>query len=524
MRIFLSGMMGTGKTTVGAVVAKKLGLTCIDLDQHITKLTGRLPTQIFAEQGESAFREVERDAFEALLDQGGQDFVLALGGGTLMNPALRKRALASGTVVTLSASVDELEKRVQNDRSRPLLAAGAARDVIARLLDERKAAYAECHGTLSTIGQSPEVLAEQVIALSKKQMVVVALGERTYRVSIAQGVLATLGPEIASMTKRAVIVTDQNVAHPWADQVEQSLSDANVMVQRVVLTPGEAHKNLAAVEQIWNDALSFGVDRRSMVIGVGGGVVGDLAGFAGSTLLRGLSVGQMPTTLLSMVDSAVGGKTGFDVPQGKNLIGTFQQPAFVVCDINVLSTLPEREYRSGMAEAIKSAWLDSEGAVCKLEADVNALKSKDPRALIDLVKMAITLKARVVTEDERETLGTRMLLNFGHTLGHAIEAAQGYGGIAHGEAVALGMVAAAQVAVRLGRMQSDEQARLINLLRAFALPVDFEKHLDTKTLAFMSTDKKRQDDNVSYVIPERPGVFAIEKLSLTKLEQLLRGA
>jgi 3-dehydroquinate synthase len=292
-------------------------------------------------------------------------------------------------------------------------------------------------------------------------------------------------------------------------------------VIEVVLPPGETAKTVETVARIWDGALEAGIDRRALVVGVGGGVVGDLTAFAASTLLRGLALGQVPTTLLSMVDSSVGGKTGFNRAAGKNLVGTFYQPSFVLCDVETLATLPEAERTAGLAEVVKSAWLEGEDAVAMLEADAELLAAGDRAATVRAVRMSVALKARIVAADETEA-GDRMLLNLGHTLGHAIEAASGYRG-RHGEAVALGIVAAMRVAASLGRIGADEAARAEDLLRRLGLPTDLTPHLDDRTFAYVGSDKKRRGGRIHFVLPGRPGACSIEPLELEALRRALRG-
>jgi 3-dehydroquinate synthase len=291
----------------------------------------------------------------------------------------------------------------------------------------------------------------------------------------------------------------------------------------VKLQGDEAHKTIGSVERIWDAALAAGVDRRAIVIGIGGGVVGDLSAFAASTLLRGVALGQVPTTLLSMVDSSVGGKTGFNRPRGKNLVGTFYQPKFVLCDVDTLSTLPREERIAGLAEAVKSAWLDGESSVAQLEEDAEALLAGDADATIRAVRMSIQLKSRIVHEDERES-GRRMLLNLGHTVGHGLEAASDYRGIRHGEGVALGMIAAMRVAHALGRGRSAETERLTSLLERLGLPTNLDERLNKRALEFIGSDKKRRGDAIHFVIPRLPGETEIELVDLDRVREALTPA
>jgi 3-dehydroquinate synthase len=256
------------------------------------------------------------------------------------------------------------------------------------------------------------------------------------------------------------------------------------------------------------------------VIAVGGGVLGDMAAFAASTILRGIAVAQIPTTLLSMVDSAVGGKTGIDRPQGKNLIGSFHQPRFVLCDVETLTTLPLAERCAGLAEVVKSAWLDGEGSVQLLERNAQALADGELAATAEAVRMSVALKARIVTEDEHET-GVRALLNLGHTLGHAIEAASEYKGLRHGEAVALGMVAAFRLSRRLGIASAEHEARMLTLLGALGLPTEVDRYLDEKAYSFLGADKKRKGGKVRFIVPKGPGDTQILPLGTDEIRALV---
>jgi len=317
-----------------------------------------------------------------------------------------------------------------------------------------------------------------------------------------------------------VLVTDNVVLPLWAADLARALQASGKQVTTVSLSPGEAHKTLASVERIWDAALAAGIDRGGAVVSVGGGVVGDLAGFAASTLLRGIAVGHVPTTLLAMVDSAVGGKTGFDTRHGKNLIGAFHQPRFVLCDVEVLSTLSQLERRAGFAEVVKSAFIEGEHALQQLERDQQALLAGDQAATLRAIRMSVAMKARIVAQDAREA-GVRALLNLGHTVGHAIEAAQGYAGLRHGEAVALGMVAAFGLATRLGVCAAVQRDRMLRLLEALGLPTDVSPFLKPEILAFIASDKKRRGAEVTFVLPSEPGRLELRPLSVAELPRLL---
>jgi shikimate kinase/3-dehydroquinate synthase len=513
--------MGSGKSTVARAVGATAGLPVWDLDEVVAREAGRSVAALFAERGEPAFRDLERRTLRALVERHDRG-VFALGGGTVTDRGLRHDLLRAGTVVTLRAGIDELTRRVGAGEGRPLLADQDVGARLAQLLEARADAYAECHAQIETGGRDVESVVQAVLSSAAEAPIVVPFGQRTYRVEVRRGCRMVAAARVAAVagSARVVLVTDEVVGPLWADEVAASLREAAIAVINVVLPAGEEHKTLRSVERIWEAALAGGIDRGSAVVSLCGGVVGDLSGFAGSTLLRGIAVGHIPTTLLSMVDSAIGGKTGFDTVEGKNLVGTFHQPSFVLCDVDVLTTLPEAERRAGLAEVVKSAWIEGEAAVAGLERDVDALLAGEPEATERAIRMSATMKARVVTLDERES-GLRAVLNLGHTVGHAIEASLGFRGIRHGEAVSLGMVAAFRLAVRLGHAAPADLARLTSLLSAIGLPTAVDQHLNERTLSFIGADKKRRSDRIAFVLPAGPGQVEVRPLSLAALPGLL---
>lgn len=514
MRVFLSGPMGSGKSTLGRALGAELGWPVYDLDSYLCERQQASVPELFARLGEAGFRQVEAQALQALLQTGG-DYVVSLGGGTVTQPALRARLLEAGLLLTLEAPLAVLQARVGQGAGRPLLGGADLAARLSEILASRRTAYAECHGVIDA--GEPD-LAQQVAcarAIMDRAPIAVPLGDRTYRVEVAPGIRQEVVDRVAD-TSGIVLVSDETVAPHWLQPLSSALQARGLRHTSVVIPAGESEKHIGSVQRIWDAALAFGIDRRAMLIGVGGGVIGDMTGFAAATLLRGVRVGHMPTTLLSMVDSAVGGKTGFDTPQGKNLIGAFHQPAFVLADPDVLRTLPDAELRAGLAEVVKSAWIDGEASVAMLEADAAALLRRDEAALVRAIRMSCRLKARVVTADEHEG-GLRAVLNLGHTVGHAIEAAQGYEGVRHGEAVALGMVAACRFAGRRGLQSQAASARLLSLLQALELPVDVDRYLDARTLAFIAADKKRAGAEVTFVMPGSPGDVGLVRVPLSEV-------
>jgi 3-dehydroquinate synthase len=325
--------------------------------------------------------------------------------------------------------------------------------------------------------------------VSLRHAVQVTLGARSYPVQIGHGLLDDAAALAALVPGRhAFVLSDGNVAPLYLAKVEAAL--AGHCLGRLVLPAGEQEKNLGRFAEVMAALAELGASRDATVIALGGGVVGDLAGFAAACWMRGVRFVQLPTTLLAMVDSAVGGKTAVDLPQGKNLVGAFHQPSAVLADTATLDTLPPRELAAGLAEVVKYGAIADPDFFAWLEANADALLARDPAALAEAIARSVAHKAAIVGRDETEQ-GERMLLNFGHTYGHAIETEQAYGGLLHGEAVAVGMVLAARLSAALGLAPEADSHRLAALLSCFGLPVAIPEGLSTTALAArMALDKK----------------------------------
>ena len=333
--------------------------------------------------------------------------------------------------------------------------------------------------------------------------------DRSYEIVCGSGLIRTLGGLVHKAGgRRAVVIADAAVADSHAAAVVDSLRAAGV--ERAILTvpSGEASKSVAAADRLWAELARLAVDRGTHVVAVGGGVVGDLAGFVAATFARGLPVWQVPTTLVAQVDSAIGGKTGLNLAEGKNLVGAFWQPRGVVADIDTLATLPEREFVSGLAEVVKYGMILDASMFAWLEARAAEILARQPEQLAEAVERSASLKARVVEQDERETSGLRAALNYGHTFGHAYETAAGYGRLLHGEAVAIGMARAARLAVLLGRLDPGVVKRQDLLLERLGLPTQPQTagSLDPEgLLAIMARDKKAVSGRLRFVLPDRVG-------------------
>jgi 3-dehydroquinate synthase len=351
----------------------------------------------------------------------------------------------------------------------------------------------------------------------------VDLGERSYRIAIDSGILADLGKSLAKFgfSRKVALVSNPTVFGLYGNSVAASARDAGFEVSEIMIPDGEEYKNLSSVEQIYGGMLTAKLDRKSALIALGGGVIGDIAGFAASTYMRGIDFIQVPTTLLAQVDSSVGGKTGVNHPMGKNMIGTFWQPRLVWIDIDTLKSLPEREFLSGLGEVIKYGVIWDEGLFRFLEENREKVLSLDNDTLTYIIRMSCEIKASVVSRDERES-GLRAILNYGHTIGHAIETVTGYKRYLHGEAIAIGMYAEARISRELGLIDNNQLKRIKALIEAYGLPSALPEEIDfAPLLSSMQLDKKTVSGDLTFILPEKIGTVRIKKgLSFREIEKV----
>jgi len=341
----------------------------------------------------------------------------------------------------------------------------------------------------------------------------VHLAERSYDIQIGSGNLGLLSSFLQKNcgSNHAVIITDTNVDSLYADKLGDQLAAEQWEVHILVVDAGELSKCPEVASDLWETMLNEGTDRQSIVVAVGGGVVGDLAGYVAATFTRGLGFFQVPTTLLAQVDSSVGGKVGINLPGAKNMVGAFWQPLGVLIDVDVLATLPEREYRAGLGEVVKYGVILDADFFVYLEQNVDAINSYDGPTLTYIVQRCCRLKAEVVEQDERETTGLRAVLNYGHTFAHAFEAAGNYGELLHGEAVSIGMMCAARLAQRMGRIDNSFVNRQQSLLESLSLPIATPNYDADDLLALMKRDKKVDEGRLRFVLPDRLGHVELVK-------------
>ena len=498
----ITGFMGTGKTTVGGILAERLGRRLVDMDERIEEDFGKTIAQIFADDGEALFRQAEARLCQTLARE--SDLVIATGGGTLVSEENRQALESGGPVVCLTAGVDTVLQRVETFEDRPLLPGDREekRRNIERLLLSRRDAYGQIPLRVPTDGISPEVVAERVLdtlagnnEIAEMTRITVPTPEGHYHICIGEEILAQAGRLLSNRAVakgQAAIVTNADIAAHYADILSESLQKEGYTPVLCLVPEGEARKTLATVHSLYDQFVAAGLDRRSPIIGLGGGVVGDMAGFAAATYLRGAPFVQIPTSLLAMVDASVGGKTGVDLPQGKNLVGAFKQPVVVIIDTDVLAQLPAAEFRSGLAEIVKHGILGAPDLFRQME-------EKGPANLTQMIADAVRVKVDVVIEDPFER-GRRATLNLGHTFGHAIEQVSGYR-LRHGEAVAVGTVAATRMAVALNRCDAETASRIESCLDKLGLPTTVSGLDLDEVYAMMFQDKKRSGKMLRFIIP-----------------------
>ena len=532
MNLLLTGFMGTGKTTVGREVARRLGRAFVDMDDVITARAGKPIPRIFAEDGEPAFRQIEATVCADLSARDG--LIIATGGGALVNPANRSVMQRSGVVICLDADPDEILRRVGSNDGRPLLNVPDPAARIAELLAARRDAYGAIPWHIQTDSHAVGDVVAQVLALAETITLPVRHPGGEYPIHIGRGLLAHLGGALRAggvrEGTRVAIVTNTVVGPLYAGRVETTLREAGCRPFVCMIPDGEQHKTLDTVRALYDQFLVGQLDRSGVVLALGGGVTGDIAGFAAATFMRGTRFVQVPTSLLAMTDASVGGKTGVDLRQGKNLAGVFKQPELVLIDLNVLDTLPEAEFRSGMAELLKHGVIGApelfekmQDARCKMqeargkgqEARGKRQDARGKRQEASLLRPAscilhpaslarsLQVKIDIVEEDPFER-GRRAVLNLGHTTAHGLEQVSEFT-LRHGDAVSIGMVAAARIAEALGRAEPGLAARIAEVLAAWGLPVACPPYPMDVIWAAMTHDKKKQGKGLRWVLPRAVG-------------------
>lgn len=492
--VVLYGPPGSGKTTFGRALAARLNRRWVDTDTEIERLAGKPIAQIFDEGGETAFRRLESEVCHRYGEPAG--LVIACGGGAMLDEANRAALEAGGTVVELRCEPDELIRRLERSDPRPLLTGEGKAAKLRALLHDRRELYGSFEWYVDVTHADVEtVLGDIVELLDRAQPTWMRSGQPPsgYPIHLevhAQGRIAGAFDGVG-LTPPYVVVSDSNVGPLYGDQVCEALRCGMITVPA-----GEGSKTLEGVRDLYDFFLTNDLDRRGTVVALGGGVVLDMAGFAAATYMRGVRWAALPTSLLAMVDASIGGKVGVDLPQGKNLVGAFHPPAIVVADPAWLNTLPSDEVRNGMAEVIKTALISG-------ERSFKAIELGSVRPNLRWIRESIAVKVEIVASDPFER-GVRARLNLGHTFGHALEAASGFA-LRHGEAVSVGLAAAARTAERMGLATPMLAERVEACLSRFGLPTRYRGLAPESIFNAMRSDKKRNKGKLQFVLPAAPG-------------------
>lgn len=503
--IVLVGFMGSGKSVVGRRLAEQTKRKLIDVDRVVEE-EGTPITEIFAAEGERGFRRREKRAIEHVSRS--RNAVIATGGGAVLDTANIRALKRSGIVVYLKAGVEELVRRLEPVSDRPLLRSAEGprtkaelRKRIGSMLSERAPHYeSAADHVVACNGRPPQDVADEIVRRLERpeagrlRRVRVPVS-RPYTVVVGRGLLSRW-PELVKLppdAEKVCLVSHPRIRRLWGSALEKAFRDSGLEVTWWTFPEGEERKTLETVGRLARALARAQLHRHDLVVAFGGGVVGDLAGYAASTYARGISLVQVPTTLLAMVDAAVGGKTGVNLPQGKNLVGTFHQPLGVIADIDLLTTLPERDLRGGLAEVVKYGFIADAALAGVVIRERHVILARGP-AIEGLVARCVKIKAHIVGADERET-GLRAILNYGHTLGHAIESLSVSGRVRsgrlhHGEAIAVGMVYAAAVSELLGLAGGDLIAEHRRVLDAVGLPTGIDQMSWNEVRERMAMDKK----------------------------------
>ncbi|TAH50682.1 MAG: 3-dehydroquinate synthase [Chloroflexota bacterium] len=517
--IVLTGFMGTGKTSVGHALAKLLGRKLIDMDTWIAAREGQTVAEIFAERGEADFRELERALILELVAS--ENLVIATGGGALVNPENRA-AFSDAQIICLDASVDEILARLNGANDRPLLQ-GDKETRIQELLDARRDAYNAIAMHVNTNQRTPQEIAQEIVNRLEMREILVETPHGAYPIFLGRCLLDHVGEFLRDhkFAARCAVVTNPTVGMLYAQRVLESLRAQNFSPTLIEIPDGEQYKTLDAVRDLYDQFIAAKLERRSPIFALGGGVIGDTVGFAAATYLRGVPFVQIPTTLLAMVDSSIGGKVAVDHPSGKNLIGAFKFPVCVIADLSVLETLPLEEFRAGMAEVIKHGVIGDAGLFEQIretgkqgdretgkQGDRETGKQGSREVSGELLERALRVKIEIVERDPFEE-NVRAHLNLGHTFGQAIEKLAEYK-MRHGYAVAMGVCVAARLAANISLCDATTRDEIISLFEEFELPTHIPQEFSAEQiLDAMGTDKKIQDGKLRLILPREVGCVVI---------------
>ncbi|HKY51088.1 MAG TPA: 3-dehydroquinate synthase, partial [Candidatus Limnocylindria bacterium] len=508
MYLFLVGPPGIGKSTVAPILARRLGAAVVDMDRAIERRTHKTNKDTIEQDGMERFRDLESRVLASLRPTPAW-IVVDTGGGAPIREENRARMRELGLIIGLRGSLRRVTAGIAATMAKRPDQDVTPADRARAVLRERKAAYADVDVTFdvdrdASAEDSAYAIAAWIVAA--RGIRVDVGGERPYPVLVRAGLLDQVGTHLADLgwSGRVALVSEADAASLYEARLLRALERAGFEPVALRLPTGEAAKSVRSLARLWGDLAHAGLGRDGGIVALGGGAVGDAAGFAAATYLRGVRVAHVPTTLLGMVDAAIGGKTAIDIPEGKNLVGAFHAPDAVFADAGVLATLPPRQVSSGLAEVVKSAFLADRDAVTHVERSLDAVLRGEIGPQVTTVALAAEVKAGIVTMDPRES-GLRELLNFGHTMGHAYEAASRYR-VTHGEAVAIGLVYACALSETLDLAPRALRIDVERLLARARLPI--RAHLGRDVWSYLGRDKKVRAGRVRWILPRRVGLFS----------------
>jgi shikimate kinase/3-dehydroquinate synthase len=513
VHLFIVGPPGIGKSTIAPLLASRLGASVVETDRAIARRARKPNKDVIEQDGMESFRDLETRVIASLRPTPAW-IVVDTGGGAPIREENRKRMRELGLIIGLRGSVERVTAGIAATMEKRPNPPGSARHATPAeraqtVLRERRVVYADTDITFdvdrdATAEDSAHAIAAWLVAA--RGIRVDVGGDRPYPVLVRAGLLDQVGTHLGDLgwSGRVAVVSEPAAAARYEARLVRSLQHAGLDPIALRLPTGEGAKSVRAVARLWGDLAGAELGRDGGIVALGGGAVGDAAGFAAATYLRGVRVAHVPTTLLGMVDAAIGGKTAIDIPEGKNLVGAFHSPDAVFADAGVLATLPQRQLSSGLAEVVKSAFLADRDAVAHVERSLDAVLRGEIGPQLTTVALAAEVKAGIVTLDPRET-GLRELLNFGHTLGHAYEAASSYR-VTHGEAVAIGLVFASALSETLGLAPRSLRIDVERLLARARLPI--RAHLTREVWTYLQRDKKARAGKVRWILPRRVGLFS----------------
>ena len=515
---------------MGQLVAQYLGWQCVDIDQLIAQKYDKPVSSVFNDEGEAAFRHSEKMILEDACSRAST--VVCTGGGAILDANNRQLMMKDSLVVCLEALPETIYDRLKTSRSdktreiRPVLEGSNTLSKIRRLKTKRQIFYAHSHWTIHTDKLTVSETALEVIKawhLIKTKnayttndpslAAIVPHSKGIYPIFAGPGILDDLGKRLDELgiDQKAYIITDENTVHQYARKAQAILQRDGIAAHIYSIPPGEGSKTLDMAQHIYHWLTSQKAERKNPILAIGGGVVGDLAGYVAATFLRGMPFIQVPTSLTSMVDASIGGKVAINLPDGKNLIGAFYQPSVVLADTTSLSTLGNREVNEGWAEAIKHGLILDKSLFELFEDKADDLINLEETITTKMIRLSIKIKAQIVAEDERETLDRRILLNYGHTIGHALETVTKYNQLLHGEAVSIGMMGAAIISRNMNMLEESSMKRQQDVLGKFSLPTHASGISPEKIAHSMLRDKKMDSGTLKWVLLKEIGDAIVNK-------------